>query len=184
MYLWGVVMKLYFVRHGKTDWNLNRLIQGKTDIPLSDIGIKESKKIAKKLKDVKFDVCYSSSLKRAMETAKIIVEDSCEIIPNDLIVERDLGRLEGTLVHNYKVKEFWDINYQKDEDGVETPKELLARTKEFLDYLKKNYTDETILVVSHSGTIKALHYNIVGYDDNTDLTEFYSDHNEIYIYEI
>lgn len=176
-------MKLYLVRHGKTDWNLNRLIQGRTDIPLSDIGIKESKKIAKKLKDIQFDVCYSSSLKRALETANIIIKNNCTIIPSDLLVERDLGRLEGTPVHNYKVKEFWNINYEKDADGVETPKELLERTKEFLDYLKDKYTDETILVVSHSGTIKALHYNIVGYDDNTDLTEFYSDHNEIYEYD-
>ncbi len=177
-------MKLYLVRHGKTDWNLSKLIQGKTDVPISDIGIKASKKIAKQLRDVHFDICFSSSLKRALDTAEIIVDGKCEIIPSDLLMERDLGRLEGTLVHNYKIKEFWDLNYKKDANGVETPKELLARTKKFLDYLKKNYSDKTILVVSHSGTIKALHYNIIGYDENTDLTKFYSNHNVIYEYDI
>ena len=177
-------MKLYLIRHGKTDWNINRLIQGRTDTPLCDIGIKDSKKMAKRLKDINFDVCYSSSLKRALDTAEIVVNNKCKIIPSDLLVERDLGRLEGTPAHNYRIKKFWDINYEKDANGVETPKELLARAKEFLDYLKSNYSDETILIVSHSGTIKAIHYNIVGYDDKTDFTEFYSNHNKIYEYDI
>ena len=177
-------MKLYLVRHGRTKWNTDRLIQGRIDVPLCDVGIKDAKRNAKKLKDVKFDICYCSPLIRAKETANIIVDGRCDIVINDLITERDVGRFEGAPVSSIKARSFWTVNENMDVDGVENYFQLLARTKEFLELLKTMYSDETILIVSHSGTIKALHYNIIGYDDNTDFLDFYCGHDDILEYDI
>ena len=91
-----------------------------------------------------------------------------------------MGLLEGNSTEKYNKEKYWDYNYQKEKTNVETPKELLKRTKEFLDEIKIKYPDKNVLIISHSGTIKALYYNIVGYDKNTDLTTFYANHNEIF----
>ena len=61
-------MKLYIVRHGETEWNKARRIQGQVDIPLNEFGRRLARKTAKGLSDITFDLCYSSPLSRARET--------------------------------------------------------------------------------------------------------------------
>ena len=177
-------MKLYIIRHGKTDWNNQKLIQGSTDLSLSDIGKNEILKFKNRIDKLDFDMCISSPLKRAKETAEIVVPSNCKILTDDRLKERYMGKLEGTTVKNYDIQKFWNINYEKEDIGVETPKEILKRAHSFLEDIKKDYKDKNILIVSHSGLIKGIHYNIVGYDDNTDLLSFYANHNEIYEYDI
>ena len=67
-------MKIYFVRHGETDWNKDRKIQGQVNIALNEFGRHLARETAKGLKDIPFDVCFTSPLDRAKETAKIILE--------------------------------------------------------------------------------------------------------------
>ena len=64
---------LYIMRHGKTDWNLKYKLQGKTDIPLNDMGRQMAEEAHERYKDVHFDVCYCSPLRRARETAEIVL---------------------------------------------------------------------------------------------------------------
>ena len=66
-------MKLYLVRHGITDWNARKKIQGQVDIPLNETGRDLARKTAEGLKDVPFDLCMTSPLCRAKETARIIL---------------------------------------------------------------------------------------------------------------
>ena len=84
---------LYIVRHGETDWNREHRIQGHIDIPLNDQGKLDAANAKEKLKDVKFDVVFSSPLSRAIETAKIITDN--EIIIDHRLIERYNGELEG-----------------------------------------------------------------------------------------
>ena len=177
-------MKVYFVRHGKTEYNIKKIIQGDIDIPLSDIGREEIKDFKNKNDEIDFDLCICSPFSRARDTAKILVDGRSEIVVNDYLKERHVGKLEGTSTDNYDIKKYWNINYEKDELDIETPREVIARAHKFIDYIKENYSDKTILVVAHAGIIKALHYVIVGYDDDTDLTKFYCEHNTLYEYEI
>ena len=65
---------LYILRHGKTDWNAAHKLQGKTDIPLNEEGINMAHDAAKECRDIHFDVCYSSPLIRAKQTAEIVLE--------------------------------------------------------------------------------------------------------------
>ena len=64
-------MKIYMIRHGETDWNKKRKLQGQVDIPLNEFGKLLAKETAPALADVPFAVCYTSPLKRAAETARL-----------------------------------------------------------------------------------------------------------------
>ncbi|WP_418390600.1 histidine phosphatase family protein, partial [[Clostridium] scindens] len=68
-------MRIYLVRHGETDWNIVRKLQGRTDIPLNEKGIKAAQKTGEALRNVPFTRAFSSPLKRAMDTAKLILGD-------------------------------------------------------------------------------------------------------------
>ena len=62
----------YLIRHGKTDWNVVRKLQGRTDTPLNEDGRTMARKAAIECEDIDFDICYSSPLIRAKETANIL----------------------------------------------------------------------------------------------------------------
>ena len=68
-------MKIYMIRHGETDWNKKRKLQGQVDIPLNEFGKLLAKETAPALADVPFAVCYTSPLKRAAETARLVLGD-------------------------------------------------------------------------------------------------------------
>lgn len=92
-------MKLYFTRHGKTEWNEQQRFQGMLgDSPLLPESYKEIEKLGKYIKDVPFAKVYASSSKRAQDTAKGIAAQlthPVEIIATDALRELGLGRLEG-----------------------------------------------------------------------------------------
>lgn len=176
-------MKLYVIRHGRTPWNEKGLMQGWVNIKLSETGKKEAKDIREKLKDISFDICISSPLKRTLETANIVTNGKCKIITDELLIERNLGEFEGKKYAEYEKLKFWDYKLNNDSYGVEPVKDILKRTSSFLNNLKeKNY--KTVLIVSHAATIRAINYNIIGYDSNTDFLEFKPVHGKVYEYEI
>ena len=175
---------LLLVRHGNTRWNTKHLIQGKTDIPLSIEGIKESKKLSKIIDTTKIDICLSSPLKRTRETAKIITNGKKKIIYTKDLIERDFGIYEGTKVDNNLIIKLWDYELNYHECNIESIKDCLDRTKNFLDKLKNKYPNKTILIVTHGSFIKALHYNIIGYNNKTDFLSFNPKNATIYKYNI
>ena len=162
-------MKIILVRHGQTDWNLNHILQGKTNIDLNSTGKKQALEVKEKLKDIHFDVCFSSPLNRAYETASIITDTI--IFTDERIVERDLGLLEGKKSNLYNAELYWNYNLNSNKENVEPIQELLQRTQRFINYLKRGYYNKTVLIVSHGGTIRALHHVITGYRDNTNFLE-------------
>ena len=74
-------MKLYLVRHGQTDWNKEKRLQGQEDIPLNDFGRHLAKETGIGLRNVRFDLCFSSDLKRALETANLILDEGSSKVP-------------------------------------------------------------------------------------------------------
>lgn len=151
--------KIYFVRHGMTDWNQNKRCMGRTDIPLNKKGKEQAwqlaRKIGKELADKLAEelVCYTSPLKRAKETAEIICAGKrIEIIPDDNLLERDCGRAQGQIVTD------WSL-YEGDETA-ENEESMMMRAKSFVETLKNEPRDH-ILVVSHSGPIKHIRHLFV-----------------------
>ena len=152
-------MRIYLTRHGQTDLNKQKLMQGLTDEPLNEEGIKQAESVKEKLKDIHFDAVYASPLKRAKKTASIIsgVPEE-EIITDERIIEVNFGDYElrnyGRLGFKMTLYWLWP-EVIKAPKTVEPVKSMVERSSSFLKELEsKNY--ENVLVVCHGGIIRAL----------------------------
>lgn len=168
---------LYVMRHGKTDWNAQYRLQGRTDVPLNDEGRDMARKAAEKYKDVPFDVCFASPLKRARETAEIFLAGrDVPIIYDDRLREMSFGIYEGT-DHVYEKPDcpmytmFKDpINYVA-QGGAESFEALFARTGEFLKEVAEPLVKEgkNVLIVGHG----AMNTSIINRYRNIPLQNFW-----------
>lgn len=178
------MQKIYMVRHGKTDWNELGIIQGLTDTNLNQNGTAETKELAKKLSIDEIDIVLCSPLKRTRQTAELLVQGKKEIIYDDLLIERSFGDLEGTKFILEDFTRYQDYILNDDSNNVESIKDCIARAEKFLRKIKQDYPNKTILIVSHGGFIKYLHFCIKGYDENTDFLSFHAKNSIIYEYMI
>lgn len=177
-------MKIYIVRHGQTESNVGNKLLGVTDEDINSIGKLQAKKAKETLCDVKIDICFAPPLKRTKHTASIICEDNVPIVIDERLIERGFGTLEGGSYNGKYTRDFWNFYLNKKEYDVEPLQDLFSRTKEFLDYLKKNYIDKNVLIVSHAATIRAIHFNIIGFDKDTNMLSFIPDNVQIFEYDI
>lgn len=181
-------MKLYLVRHGQTDWNIGKQLQGIADIPLNQTGIEQAQELQKHIKErgLHFDYCYASPLQRARKTAEIITDGQYEFIYDPLLVERGYGELEGKIEEFDRLKlDIFNLRINADEYGIEPIKSVLGRAKQFLDKIVTAHPkDSSILIVAHGGSLRALHFNIVGYDDDANLRTMHFENCEMREYEI
>lgn len=142
-------MRLLLTRHGQTDWNVQGKAQGRTDTELNSTGIEQAKMLAEKIKNYNIDVIISSPLKRARKTAEIIATGrNIPILCDEDIIERSFGKYEGQKLKH----DDFDAIKRSGEIGVETDDEFLVRIKRFLERIKKEYKDKTVLIVTHKGT--------------------------------
>ncbi|QNU67076.1 histidine phosphatase family protein [Ruminiclostridium herbifermentans] len=148
-----MVTEICIVRHGETDWNTKKMIQGREDIELNKNGEEQAYLVAKHLKKFQWDAIVSSPLKRALNTAKIIGESVGinEITTIDDFIERDFGKGSGMTLEQQK---------QIFSDGIipgkEGDNELAERTRRALDYIVKEYEGKKIIIVSHGAMIKSI----------------------------
>ena len=152
-------MKIYVTRHGQTDYNKKRIMQGRSDIPLNDVGIRQARARRESLGDIQFDAVYSSPLMRAVQTAEIIGNvDRKDIIRDDRIIEADFGHYEltGYYKTGLPMMAYWSFpELFPAPKGVETLREMKERTRSFLRELEqKDY--ETVLVACHGGIIRPI----------------------------
>jgi len=151
------LLVIYLVRHGETELNVKRVLQGRSDYPLTETGVAQAQEVAKWFRDqgIAFDRVYSSPLVRATQTARIIVGDDMEITPEPRLIETDYGPYEGCSLSNpapelrYFFEDF--INHPAPE-GMEQLPDVIARVGEFLEELR----DEpgTILLSTHAIALK------------------------------
>lgn len=143
-------MRLYIVRHGETFANKMNICQGHSDWELSETGVAQARRIARRLSQISFDACYSSDLIRAYKTAEIIGEENCfEIIQDARLRERCLGKLQGQVFPETKI----DIDSI---EGVEPIGCMTERVRAFVEELSSEKSFENILIVTHGITIKVL----------------------------
>jgi len=147
-------MEIYVVRHGQTDWNIDDKLQGCTDVPLNDTGIKQANITKEKLINIHFSKIYSSPLNRCLETAKILNKDNLQIITDDRLLERNFGDLEGTQGNN--IEDFLIYNKNSDFFNVEPIQTFFSRIHRFLEEIINNSNDDKILIVTHNGVNTAI----------------------------
>lgn len=155
---------LYIMRHGKTDWNEKSLLQGRTDIPLNEEGIKMAEKAYENYKDVHFDICFCSPLIRAKETARIVLGNrNTPVEYDDRLVEMSFGICEGE-PYSFKepvgaMSEFFI--HPENYDGVpegESTADLFERTGSFLNEKVYPLLEEgkDVLIVGHGAMNSAI----------------------------
>lgn len=143
---------IYIVRHGQTDWNVQKKVMGRYDEPLNEKGKQQAEEAKNSLKEMNLDLIICSPLKRAKQTAEIINRDrNISIIYDDRIIERDFGEFEGKKTKDFDFHRYW--NYYKNDiyEQAENIQDFFKRIYEFLDDINNKYKDKNVLIVTHGG---------------------------------
>lgn len=162
-------MRLIIVRHGETDWNRECRYQGRMDIPLNENGRRQAHLLAKALSCEEISLIFSSPLKRALETAKVIsLQKGVPIIVRDELSEIYHGEWEGLLLSEVKRKyadvfEMWKREPEKTTiPSGESLNMVLNRVKPLLAYIIDKCKDKTVLIVGHGGVNKVIFCVLLG----------------------
>ena len=155
-------MVVCLVRHGETENNNKGLIQGRENHLLSDSGRRQCQLLKMRISNQSYDVCFTSPLVRCTETAIILIGDRVPMILDERLIERDMGKLEGRDFKEYNAYQFWDYDLNWNKFQIEAIQDVFSRCQKFLDYLKKDYSDSRVLVVTHGATYRALRYLLRG----------------------
>ena len=168
---------ILLIRHGQSEWNKLNLFTGFKNIELSEQGIEEANKAGQNFKnlDIKFNIVFTSELKRAQETAKIILQNlgqwdflnnEGKIISNINLNERDYGDLTG-LNKKETAEKFgeeqvhkWRRGYSDQPPNGESLEDVVRRvTKYFEEVIKpaiQSYENDNILIAAHGNSLRAL----------------------------
>lgn len=145
---------LYLIRHGETDWNKARRIQGRSDIPLNETGRLQALRAAAQLAGHPWDHIVSSPLSRARETAQIIARElqlpEPILIPD--LVERNYGEAEGL------TRTELDSRFPEESSvpGRESRFDVAGRAIPALISLGKEFPEGRVLAVTHGGLIRSV----------------------------
>lgn len=150
----------YFIRHGQTDWNLEKRMQGHTDIPLNQAGFEQAARAAALFDKIHIDVIVSSPLSRAYKTAEVIAErKGLPIVSEPLLKERHFGKFEGRTI--YEVFDEFGLPHTSSMSAILPPcaeqwPETRTRSLNVVsDYL--NRYEGNILFVSHGAVFRAIY---------------------------
>jgi 2,3-bisphosphoglycerate-dependent phosphoglycerate mutase len=161
---------LVLVRHGESEWNLTNLFTGWKDVGLTENGVKEARNAGRKLKaqGIRFDVGYTSALKRAQRSLDLILEEmgqtSIPVVKNLALNERDYGDLSGLNKDDARKKwgeqqvQLWRRSYDVPPPGGESLKDTAARVLPYYiqEILPRVLRGESLLVAAHGNSLRAL----------------------------
>ncbi|ABP35250.1 histidine phosphatase family protein [Polynucleobacter asymbioticus] len=154
------------VRHGETDWNVERRLQGFTDIPLNEKGVRQANQMASALQaiDLQFDVLYASDLQRAAQTAQAIEKVfGVSAIAHKALRERNLGALQGLTTQEAPdlEPELWNTHLRRslheELRGGESIAQFANRIKDALEQICLKHAGKTVLLVSHGGALDMMY---------------------------
>lgn len=167
-------MKIYFVRHGKTEWNLEGRFQGYSgDSALLPESYQDLEKLGKHLAEIPFDAIYSSDLQRAQVTAQEIakVNHHCQTVQTTpQLREWNFGKLEGSKMAIFRAiypKQAWALKhnlarFKHDVFGAESVHQVTQRMVDFIQSLQEENL-ETVLIVSHGAFLTASIHRLLGF---------------------
>jgi 2,3-bisphosphoglycerate-dependent phosphoglycerate mutase len=170
---------LILLRHGQSVWNKKNIFTGWVDVDLSDEGRLEAQKAKKLLKNYIFDVVFTSRLKRAQETADIVIGAQKPLIISDAALnERSYGELEGKNKDEVRARfgleqvEKWRRSLYEKPPGGESLAETCARVLPFYEHYIKPYVNDnkTVLIAAHGNSLRALVKHLDGLSEKELLT--------------
>jgi probable phosphoglycerate mutase len=150
------VTRILLVRHGETDWNRDRRLQGHSDRPLNGTGREQARALAEELADEPLEAIYSSDLSRADETARIVAAaNGLEVTSLRELRERHFGTWEGLSDAEIEQRFPEQIADGTLGDG-ETREEMDQRILAALHQIAREHPGGTVLVVSHGGPLRSV----------------------------
>ncbi|USG67201.1 histidine phosphatase family protein [Brevibacillus ruminantium] len=160
---------IYLIRHGETDWNLARRIQGHSDIELNQEGVSQAQKVAARFQGEPISAVYASDLIRAKKTAECIAEaigsDTVFTLPT--LRERCYGDWEGLTYEEIRAR-FKDMD--ETACGIETMGEMQKRASEALTEIAVKHAGQSVVVVSHGGLINSFLLDVTKGEQGTGIT--------------
>ncbi len=147
---------IYIIRHGKTELNKSNVLQGRSNFPLNDEGIKQAEDAAQILKDVTFDYAFSSPLIRAVRTAEIVVPN-VSIQIDERLIEMDYGHYDGMDLKNPspEIRKFFsDFVHNEAPEGMEQLSSVVDRAGNFIEDIRN--LSGNILISTHAIAMKGL----------------------------
>lgn len=159
--------KLVLIRHGQSLWNLENRFTGWVDVPLTQAGEGEARSAAHHIKDIQFDVCYTSALRRAQRTLEVILdanEWNIPVIRDQALNERHYGDLQGLnkdeLRRQYGEEQvkIWRRSYDTPPPNGEALKDTAARTLPFFErcIMGDIRQGKNVLVVAHGNSNRSI----------------------------
>lgn len=156
-------MKLYLTRHGQTEWNVQKRMQGRNNSPLTQLGMQQAEKLGDYLKDVSFDCIYSSASPRALHTAELLRgERNIPIETSEELMEISLGEWEGMTFSDAEKQypeqfhNFWHQPERYFRVDSESFEQLRQRISNEIERIADKHPNETVLVVAHGMVLKTL----------------------------
>jgi len=181
--------KIYIARHGQDEDNANKILNGRRDTPLTNIGIEQASVSADKIKvlNLNLDKIYSSPLQRAFNTAKIIADKLNLPKPEklDLLIERDFGIMTGKPINSIEKSCSPDIIksnpivYFLSPEGAETFEQLIFRAKDLLNWLEQNDKNDSILLLTHGDIGKMIYAEFYNLNWKDVLVDFHFGNSEV-----
>ena len=164
-------MRIYIIRHGETSWNVQYRMQGRSDVELNENGIRLAEITAEKMKDIPFDVCFSSPSSRAVRTAEIVLGGRNVGVRTDpRLYEIDFGVWEGKTLHpdhpDLPRPKFLSLGAEaflyEPPEGGERLQDVIARCGDFYEELTSDpaMQDKTVLISAHGCPCRALLYQV------------------------
>jgi len=150
-------LRIYLARHGETDWNAERRLQGTTDTPLNSTGRQQAAKLAERLKGVRLDAVYSSTLSRSRDTAEL-VRGQAPLKSLAGLNERRIGKFEGKKLDKNSdpatAQEYPKRSRDPDDelDGGESLNQFYERVRTALGDIRSQHNSGAILIVGHAIT--------------------------------
>jgi phosphoserine phosphatase len=162
------MLHLILVRHGETEWNVQRRYQGQFNVPLSPVGRQQAERIAQRLAGQKIDAVYASDLERAWETAAIIAaKHNLAVASEPRLRELKFGVLEGLTFDEAQIQypemiTAWLKDFNQPPQGAESVDLFNARIIALLDDLKQKHDEQTLLLVGHGGSLSEILRVVLG----------------------
>ena len=152
--------KLFFVRHGQTEYNVKGLSCGISDVELTEKGIQQAKDLTSHIHEYPIDIIISSPLKRAKQTAQILAEPlGKEVILDNRLREQNYGLYEGK-PYDAVFQELMPEARKQFACKAKTGESLfhvIQRVYNLLDEIKQKYPNQNVLIVAHGGIARTIH---------------------------
>lgn len=160
--------RLVLIRHGESQWNLENRFTGWTDVPLTEKGRQEARRAGERIRDIHFDMAYTSVLQRAIETLDIVLraigQQDLPIIRDAALNERHYGNLQGLnkaeTAEKYGKEQvhLWRRSYDIAPPGGESLKDTAARTLPYFEahIMRDIRAGKNVLVSAHGNSLRSI----------------------------